>query len=150
MDIDFAERLQTQDNIMAAGPSQGMMRGLCDAFASLDDASISAASSGGGSSSMMAMNMSGSVATVVMCLDRHLVVANVGDARAVLCVQGVGGEMSAVDLSEDHRPGLVSIHRYMHSRIQTRIQAFKYQPTCKSSHKSTGACGAPQDTYTDG
>lgn len=100
---------------MAAGPSQGLMRGLCDAFASLDDACIAAASSGGGSSSLMARNMSGSVATVVVCLDRHLVVANVGHARAVLCVQGDGGEMRAVELCEDHRPGLVSINRYMHS-----------------------------------
>ncbi|KAF9674321.1 hypothetical protein SADUNF_Sadunf10G0115200 [Salix dunnii] len=41
----------------------------------------------------------GTTALTALVLGRHLVVANAGDCRAVLCRKGV-----AVDLSQDHRP----------------------------------------------
>ncbi|PPD71565.1 hypothetical protein GOBAR_DD31537 [Gossypium barbadense] len=42
---------------------------------------------------------SGTTALVAMIFGRHLMVANAGDCRAVLCRKG-----EAVDMSEDHRP----------------------------------------------
>ncbi|KAI4303086.1 hypothetical protein MLD38_038758 [Melastoma candidum] len=42
---------------------------------------------------------SGAVALTALILGRHLLVANAGDCRAVLCRRGV-----AVDMSQDHRP----------------------------------------------
>lgn len=44
-------------------------------------------------------SMCGTTALTALVLGRHLLVANVGDCRAVLCRKGV-----AVDMSQDHRP----------------------------------------------
>ena len=41
----------------------------------------------------------GTTVLTVLLLGRHLLVANAGDCRAVLCQKGV-----AVDMSQDHRP----------------------------------------------
>ncbi|XP_050216456.1 probable protein phosphatase 2C 13 [Mercurialis annua] len=41
----------------------------------------------------------GTTALTALVIGRHLVVANVGDCRAVLCKKGI-----AVDMSQDHRP----------------------------------------------
>lgn len=44
----------------------------------------------------------GTTALTALVLERHLLVANAGDSRAVLCRKGV-----AVPMSQDHRPSYV-------------------------------------------
>ncbi|QHO06572.1 hypothetical protein HN51_065432 [Arachis hypogaea] len=51
-------------------------------------------------------NTYGTTALTVLILGRHLLVANVGDCRAVLCRRGV-----AVEMSHDHRPSYLPEQR---------------------------------------
>ncbi|KAL8527150.1 hypothetical protein ACS0TY_005139 [Phlomoides rotata] len=49
---------------------------------------------------------SGTTALSALIIGRHLMVANAGDCRAVLCRKG-----EAIDMSQDHRPGYASERR---------------------------------------
>ncbi|KAI6692879.1 hypothetical protein NL676_020589 [Syzygium grande] len=51
-------------------------------------------------------NSCGTTALTALILGRHLLVANVGDCRAVLCRKGV-----AVEMSQDHRPSFLPERR---------------------------------------
>ncbi|KAK8614957.1 hypothetical protein V6N13_068743 [Hibiscus sabdariffa] len=84
-DVDFPQTCEV-NNVFIEGVKDSLSKSFLLADLALaDDCTVNSSS--------------GTTALVAMILERVLMVANVGDCRAVLCRKG-----EAIDMSEDHRP----------------------------------------------
>ncbi|KAH1108547.1 hypothetical protein J1N35_012315 [Gossypium stocksii] len=84
-DVDFPRTCEVDDVFMEGVENSLGKSFLLADLALADDCTVNSSS--------------GTTALVAMIFGRHLMVANAGDCRAVLCRKG-----EAVDMSEDHRP----------------------------------------------
>ncbi|XP_039024858.1 probable protein phosphatase 2C 2 isoform X2 [Hibiscus syriacus] len=84
-DVDFPQTCEVNDVFMEGVENSLSKSFLLADLALADDCTVNSSS--------------GTTALVAMILGRVLMVANVGDCRAVLCRKG-----EAIDMSEDHRP----------------------------------------------
>ncbi|MBA0645212.1 hypothetical protein Goklo_013337, partial [Gossypium klotzschianum] len=84
-DVDFPRTCEVDDVFMEGVENSLSKSFLLADLALADDCTVNSSS--------------GTTALVAMIFGRHLMVANAGDCRAVLCRKG-----EAVDMSEDHRP----------------------------------------------
>ncbi|XP_057517788.1 probable protein phosphatase 2C 2 [Amaranthus tricolor] len=91
-DVDFPEFSELND-VFLEGVENCLRKAFLQADLALsDDCSVSTSS--------------GTTALTALILGRHLLVANAGDCRAVLCRKG-----DAIDMSQDHRPTCPSERR---------------------------------------
>ncbi|KAI6674504.1 hypothetical protein NL676_002410 [Syzygium grande] len=84
-DAKFPQSCEVNDSFLGEVENSLRKAFLLADRALADDASVSSSS--------------GATALIAMILGRHLVVANAGDCRAVLCRRG-----EAIDMSQDHKP----------------------------------------------